>query len=229
MTDPIGADLTSDGLVRTTLTDALIERLRADIRAGVIEPGSRLRQSEVADRFNMSTTPVREAFQALEREGLLVSHAHRGVIVFKPTVDDLVETYDIRIPLEALAIKKAVPNMTAADIDELESLIEQMARAIDQSDVYSTLNARYHKALYRPAARPKLIKLIADMREASGAYLHFYAAITPGPEEAHREHVEIFEACKARDPERAAAGIEKHLHHTVDHVATALSDIEQSA
>ena len=102
--------------LRTTITDALVDALRDEIRTGEIEPGSRLRQADVAQRFQVSTTPVREAFAALEREGLLVSSPHRGVVVFKPTVEDLKETYEIRIPLEALATEKAAENMTDDDL-----------------------------------------------------------------------------------------------------------------
>jgi DNA-binding GntR family transcriptional regulator len=214
-----------DGFMRTTLTDVLISRLRDEIRQGVLEPGSRLRQHEVAERFDTSTTPVREAFQALEREGLVVIHPHRGVIVFQPSVDDLVETYEIRIRIEALATEKAVPNMTPEDIDELAGILCSMKAAIGAPGEYGQLNARYHYAIYRPAGRPKLQKLIEALREASAAYLRFYAAITPSAEELHREHTEIYEACKARDAGRAADAVARHLQHTVDYVSAALRDV----
>jgi len=208
--------------IRTTITEALVDALRDEIRTGRIAAGSRLRQAEVAQRFNVSTTPVREAFATLEREGLLVSSAHRGVVVFQPTVDDLKETYEIRIPLEALATEKAVENITDEDLAELKRLIDRMAATGNDRTRYSKLNLEFHSTIYRAAHRPKLEKLIMDLREASAAYLRVYAAQSPNHQDTHHEHEAIYEACAARDPKRAAQAMVKHLQHTVDFVSRSL-------
>jgi DNA-binding GntR family transcriptional regulator len=208
--------------LRTTITDALVDALREEIRTGRIEPGSRLRQAEVAQRFQVSTTPVREAFAALERDGLLVSSPHRGVVVFKPTSEDLKETYEIRIPLEALATEKAVENMTDADQAEIKRLLDRMAEAADDPKRYSRLNLEFHSAIYRVARRPKLEKLIMELRESSAAYLRLYAARSPDGRETHQEHQVIYDAIAARAPKRAAQAMVKHLRHTVDFVSRSL-------
>jgi DNA-binding GntR family transcriptional regulator len=208
--------------LRTTITDGLVEALRDEIRTGRIEPGSRLRQADIAQRFQVSTTPVREAFAALEREGLLVGSPHRGVVVFKPTVEDLKETYEIRIPLEALATEKAVENMTDADLAEIKRLLDRMAEAADDRKRYSKLNLEFHSAIYRVARRPKLEKLIMELRESSAAYLRLYAAQSPNGRETQQEHVAIYEALAARAPRRAAQAMIRHLQHTVDFVSRSL-------
>jgi DNA-binding GntR family transcriptional regulator len=208
--------------LRTTITDALVEALRDEIRTGQIEPGSRLRQADVAQRFQVSTTPVREAFAALEREGLLVSSPHRGVVVFQPTAEDLQETYEIRIPLEALATEKAVENMTDRDIGELKRLLDRMADAIADGKRYSRLNQEFHAAIYRAARRPKLEKLIMDLRDESAAYLRLYATQSPNGRDTQVEHTAIYEACAARAPKRAAQAMIKHLQHTVAFVSRSL-------
>jgi DNA-binding GntR family transcriptional regulator len=66
------------------------------IQARELEPGQRLRQAEVAARFGVSTTPVREAFTALAQEGFVRQDAHRGVVVFEPSLEELTETFEIR-------------------------------------------------------------------------------------------------------------------------------------
>lgn len=208
--------------LRTTITDGLVEALRDEIRTGRIEPGSRLRQADIAQRFQVSTTPVREAFAALEREGLLVGSPHRGVVVFKPTVEDLKETYEIRIPLEALATEKAVENMTDADLAEIKRLLDRMAEAADDRKRYSKLNLEFHSAIYRVARRPKLEKLIMELRESSAAYLRLYAAQSPNGRQTQQEHVAIYEALAARAPRRAAQAMIRHLQHTVDFVSRSL-------
>jgi DNA-binding GntR family transcriptional regulator len=209
------------GSVRSTRSEAVVARLRDDIRRGLLEPGSRLRQDAIAARFGTSTTPVREAFQALQREGLVDIHPHRGAIVFRPSIDLLVEIYEIRIPLEALAVEKAVANMTSDDIEQLAITLTEMATALDNSEEYGRLNAAYHHAMYRPAGRPRLLTLIEALREESGAYLRFYAAMTPSAEQLHREHIEIFEACQGGRALDAARAVSRHLQHTVDYVSTA--------
>ena len=90
----------------TTIAGQVATRLRAEIVAGEREPGSKLRQVEIAKRYGVSTTPVREALAMLQREGLVRLHAQRGAVVFLPSVADLREHYEIRGALEALAASR---------------------------------------------------------------------------------------------------------------------------
>jgi DNA-binding GntR family transcriptional regulator len=207
-----------------TITDALIDQLRTEIRTGVLAPGTRLRQVEVAERFNVSTTPVREAFAALEREGLLVSTPHRGVVVFHPTVDDLQETYEMRIALESLATRLAAERVSDADIDDLRKIVERMHGERASIERYGVLNNEFHSRIYAIAGRPKLEKLIGDLRASSEAYLHVYATIRPTAEQTHPDHVAIFEALQARDADGAAAAMARHLQHTVDLVSAVVDE-----
>jgi DNA-binding GntR family transcriptional regulator len=211
-------------IVRRTITDTLIDELREEIRAGKIKPGSRLRQLDVAERFGVSSTPVREAFAALEREGLLVSSPHRGVVVFHPTVEDLQETYDIRIPLEAVATEKAVENMTDEDLDALEDLLAQMSASTTQAAQYNRLNVKFHERIYSASKRPRMEKLIGELREASAAYLRLYSTLAPTADQTQKEHERIVAACRRRDAKGAAKAIEAHLRSTVARVSAGLPD-----
>jgi DNA-binding GntR family transcriptional regulator len=222
-------DLTADidePLGRPTTTALVIERLREEIRSGILPPGTRLRQMQVANRFGVSSTPVREAFTALQREGLLVSSPHRGVVVFQPTVADLRETYEIRIPLEALATRLAVEHITEDDLIALHELNEQMKTSED----YGALNREFHARIYEAARRPKLLQLISDMRDSSAAYLRVYATVAqdaPGADWLD-EHAAILDALQARDGEAASAAMIAHLQHTVDRVSPALDEVDGS-
>ena len=207
---------------RRTVTGDVIARLRDDIRTGELAPGSRLLQLEIAARYGVSSTPVREAFSALEREGLLVSSPHRGVVVFRPTVEDLRETYEIRIVLESLSIAAAVPRLTADDLDALDALVEQMAASAGDPVVHGALNREFHARLSAAAQMPKLDKLIADLRDASAAYLRLYADLAPGADAARAEHQRIVEACRARSVPQARKAVTAHLRNTVETVAAGL-------
>ena len=215
--------------LRMRVTDAVAAQLREDIRTGLIPPGSRLLQVAVAARFNVSTTPVREAFAALQREGLLVGSAHRGVTVFVPTIEDFTETYEIRIPLEALATARGVENMTDDDIAALTRLVEQMKGSLDNPAHYRALNAQFHATIYRASRRPKLTKLINDLRDDSEAYLNFYGSPRPHARYSLDDHERILEACRTRMPARAAEAMTRHLERTVEFVSATLQEPTQEA
>jgi DNA-binding GntR family transcriptional regulator len=202
-----------------TRAEAIASDLRRAIFAGTHPPGSRLRQAEIASRYNVSTTPVREAFTALAREGLVTQGAHRGVVVFEPSLDELNEIYEIRTALEPLATRLAVPNLAAADLDELAALVRAMGEA--EPAEYQQLNYRFHSRIYVAAARPRLLDIISTLRETSASYTgigvrRFDQAYH---DQVHREHEAILEALRDGAAQRAARLVRSHLKHNQRHVA----------
>jgi DNA-binding GntR family transcriptional regulator len=206
-----------------TIAEAIASALRTDITTGRLPAGVRLRQVELANRFNVSTTPVREAFAILQHEGLVRMHPQRGATVFVPSIEDLREHYEIRAALEALAVEKAAANFTPTDAPPLQDILNEMSSCPD-AERYIELNHRFHMTLYRLSKRARLVELISRLRNASDAYLQIYAAEGVPSKRLDREHREILAACKARDPERAARAIRHHLAQTVAHVTNDLAD-----
>jgi DNA-binding GntR family transcriptional regulator len=205
-----------------TVALQVAERLRAEIVAGERPAGSRLRQVEIARRYGVSTTPVREALAALQQEGLVRLHPQRGAVVFVPDVDDLREHYEIRAALEALAAAKAAGRFQPGWAAPLRAHLDEMREAPPAAR-YIALNQRFHTELYAHSDCPKLTQMIAGLRDASSSYLHIYRAAEDFPvERLDAEHREILAACEARDPDRAARAVREHLQHTVDHVAARL-------
>src|SRR5256885_13495695 len=109
-----------------TRAEYVADELRRQIVSGELPPGARLRQIEIANRFSVSTTPVREGFPSLAREGLVRQDAHRGVVVFLPTLDDVRENYEIRLALEPLAAELAAKNISDDELAKLDELLEAM-------------------------------------------------------------------------------------------------------
>jgi DNA-binding GntR family transcriptional regulator len=205
-----------------TVAGQVAERLRAEIVAGERPAGARLRQVEIAQRLGVSTTPVREALAMLQQEGLVRLHPQRGAVVFLPSVDDLREHYEIRAALEALAAAKAAATFDPARAGPLETLLDEMQDGPEAAR-YIALNQLFHTTLYGYCGRPKLVEMIAALRDASSSYLHIYRAADDFPaQRLDAEHREILAACVARDPQRAAEATRIHLHHTVEHVAARL-------
>lgn len=190
--------------------DMVTEELRDAILSGALRAGTRLRQAEIAKSFGVSTTPVREAFVALQRQGLLAGDPHKGVVVFRPSAEDLLENLEIRTALEVLATEKAAERITPADLSELEALLTAMCRSADAFE-YPELNRRFHARTYVIAGRPRLLALIDDLRGASMAYMNIVASSGGYSEDRQKEHAAIVDALRARSPELAGRAMRAHL------------------
>ena len=107
-----------------TAQELVLASVRKAILSGVLGPGARLRQEELAEVFGTSRIPVREALRALEYEGLVTSEPHRGFTVTALDADDVEEVYDLRILLESEAVRLALPLLTDEDLEDLEVLFK---------------------------------------------------------------------------------------------------------
>ena len=197
-----------------TRARAIADVLRQRIASGEISPGSQLRQLDIASEFGVSTTPVREAFAALRRDGLLVMDAQKRLIVFEPTVEDVVETYEIRRRLEVLATRRAVPNLRDADLEELERIFGELA-GLSGTD-YVERNRVFHQRLYSCAGMPQLLRRIGELQAASVAYLALLSSEPPPATTApaQEQHRAILDRCRAGDADGAAVAMDEHLHAT---------------
>lgn len=198
--------------IPVTRAQAVLEQLREEIRSGTLPGATRLRQAEIAERFGVSTTPVREAFVALEREGLLRSDPHRGVVVCELSPEKLEQIYEIRVPLEALAARHAALNRTAEELKEIEGALVAMEAAM--GDEIIARNADFHALICDAAHRSRLAATIGDLREASSPYIRLFTDIPRDLSGHHSMHREIFEAVKARAPRRAEKLMTRHLEET---------------
>jgi DNA-binding GntR family transcriptional regulator len=202
-----------DPLPRSTVGEAVADRLRRDIKRGSLPPGVRLRQREVAVRFGVSTTPVREAFQLLQAQGLLTIDPHKGAVVAVASIDELIEMYEIRESLEGLAIEKAVPNLTADDLRLLGNLTKQMEQSADELD-WVDLNMQFHMQMYKASERPRLCSMVERLRDTMSLYLEDLYTSTSLRKEALQDHRRILKACRRGDAIGAREALVSHLSHT---------------
>ncbi|WEY42151.1 MULTISPECIES: GntR family transcriptional regulator [Paraburkholderia] len=126
-------DSLSDGVVVPALREAIVE--------GVLAPGSRLSEVQVAKQLNVSRTPMREAFAQLEREGLVTILPRVGAYVRSVTLRDVEEIYTVRAALECLAVQLASERMTALGTAQLDDVIEAMRTSVDANDVAAYVDA----------------------------------------------------------------------------------------
>jgi len=216
MADPAEPSTASEGMPLTR-AGAVAKRLREMITSGELPLGSRLRQNEIAARLGVSSTPVREAFLLLAREGLVHQDTHRGAVVFSPTVADVQENYEMRVALECLATELAAKQIGPGQLDELDTLLVRLDEA-PRTDVdlhTKVLNRRFHTMIYRAAGRPKLLEMIETMRDTATIYqaLLIQPRVSECLDAVRAEHQEIVAALRARAPKRAARAVRTHLEH----------------
>lgn len=188
-------------------SDFIATLLRELIISGELKPGEQLRQRDLAERFGVSVTPVREALRWLESEGLVRYDAHKGSTVVEAEAGATREKYQIRAVLEGFAASLAAPKISDEDIRELESYNEQLADANLTPGQVSDLNRELHFRIYEMAGSPLLLAL---MRLLWQSFPQGPQVVRPR-DESVSEHKELIEALRARDADRAQAITQQHI------------------
>ena len=188
-------------------SDMVTDVLRELITDRQLSPGTPLRQRDLAEQFDVSYTPVREALRRLESEGLVVTDVHRGATVARTESDELAENYRILAALEALAGSIAVTKMTNDDIAEIEALYQRVAACPPDDAGLAELNREFHFRIYECARSPMLLLLMRLL----------WRSFPLGPQagrphaESVRQHAQLVEALKRRDGEQVATIIRDHV------------------
>ena len=135
-------------LLKVSLVDQVVESLRDRIADGQIIPGETLRIESLAREFGISRTPVRRRSRKLEAQGLVVRRTGYAATVFEPLRPEVLELYEMRMALEPLAARLALPNVGLGVPHELEALVASDGRLRGAN--WYTLNRRFHHGLYSP-------------------------------------------------------------------------------
>ncbi|WP_197040313.1 GntR family transcriptional regulator, partial [Mycobacterium sp. URHB0044] len=141
--------------------DAVHDLLRDRILRGDLAPGSVVSQANLARDLGVSRSPIREACRMLEREGLVVSRHNHRIQVADFSSSDLEQLYATRLVLEPLALTVRVPLLTAAELDEMTSVLDEMRRAADARDYdrFTVPHERFHE-FFRPDADGGRLELL---------------------------------------------------------------------
>ena len=192
---------------KTDLVAALIREL---VITGELAAGEPLRQRDLAQRFGVSQTPVREAMRRLESEGLLVCDTHRGFTVAAPELGPVEENFQIRAALESLGASLAARKIDADGLARLRDLNEKMRALADDDPSYAELNREFHFSLYEYARSPLLLSLMRLL----WASLHGGPKVLRSHAESARQHDVILAALRAGDPAAAAESTFQHIMDT---------------
>lgn len=211
-------------IVRRSLTDELVARVRDLIIGGELEPGAKVPEAELCARFGVSRTPMREALKLLAAEGLVVLTLNRGASVARITQQEIDELFPIIGALEALAGEAACARLTARDLARLERLHADMVERFRDGDWlgYSKLNRRIHEAIFEAAGNGALSALYQQLLVRIHA-VRFVARKSPERwQQAIDDHEQMMVALRARDGAALARSLRQHLVHKAGSVQESL-------
>lgn len=180
------------------------------IDTGAYKPGDRLVENELAERFGVSRTPIREALQRLETQSLLTRDG-RSLIVASLSHNQLAELYVVRAELEGLAASLAAQHATPEEIRVLRGMVEDDRKRLSNPAQLSRSNRRFHKQLHLASHNRYLVQQL-DLVHRTMALLATTSLAAEGrSERAVGEHDAIVTAIEARDQEAAYAALKTHI------------------
>ncbi|UWQ15010.1 GntR family transcriptional regulator [Aliiroseovarius sp. M344] len=180
------------------------------IDMGTYKPGDRLVESELAERFGVSRTPIREALQRLETQSLLTRDG-RSLIVASLSHNQLAELYVVRSALEGLAASLAAQHATPEEIRVLREMVEDDRKRLSDPSALSRSNRRFHKQLHLASHNRYLVQQL-DLVHRTMALLATTSLAAEGRSEiAIAEHDAIVAAIEARDQAAAQAALKAHI------------------
>lgn len=201
---------------RRIAADRAAHALRGEILDGRLPGGTRLQEVSLAKRLSVSRTPVREAISRLVTEGLVTRDATGAASVFRPTVADLTEIYEIRFPLESLAATLAVQRSTPAYASVIRGRLDDLTRA-QPGQQRSRSHDLLHMDLYENCGRPRLIALVRMLRAQSEPYVRLASQIDPEfARVARAQHVLMVEMVSSGDAAGIDAVVRDHLRITLE-------------
>ena len=203
-----------------TISDTIYESLLESIVSGQIPPGMPLTMQGLAEQFDVSLMPVRDALKKLEAVNVIERRKNRRVVVKHLSIDDFEELLEIRMHLEILAAKKATRNCTDQTLRELRQITVETEKTRSMS-AFVEKNAQFHQMIYRAARAPILQEIIDGMWLRLRPYLYIYASGRTDHKTADTLHAGILEGLLERNENK----VSEFLRRDLEHGATAVTAV----
>ncbi|MGE6632070.1 GntR family transcriptional regulator [Bacillus sp. NPDC077027] len=203
------------------------EQMKHMIFNGEFQPSERINETQLAKRFGVSRSPVREAMRLLEKDELLIADHKSGYMVYAPTERDVDELYHIRIALESLAVQFACTEASEEELSQIEDLYYLADDAIQQKNEPKEiirLHEAFHQAIIHASHNERLFKQLNHVN----ALIHFCRILNFSGENRaetiQQEHAMIITELKRRNVQQAINAITTHLTHDLAHLKQVLKD-----
>lgn len=187
--------------------------LEDDIVNGVLKPGDRLDEASLAERFDVSRTPIREAFKYLVGSGLVETIPNRGTFVANVGLPQLIEMFEVMAELEGMCARLATRRITDAETEELQSLLDGCAeaKAKGDPDAYYYQNERFHDCIYRASHNDFLAQQARQLQMRLKPYRRLQLRVRNRASTSLAEHRAIVAAILGGDEATAETSIKDHV------------------
>lgn len=208
------------------LREVVAETLREAIVNGMLKPGERLMEIQLAEELGVSRTPVREAIRKLELEGFVVMIPRRGTYVADLSIKDINEVFEIRTALDVLAAGLAVERITEDELEQLERLLVEIGELIEEDDADKIVesDSQFHDILYRASRNDRLVGIINNLREQFTRFRSISIQYPGRMQKSVEEHRRLVEAIASRDTDLAQQLAREHMENSEQ---TLLQDLNE--
>jgi len=214
-------------LPETSTADLVADRLREAILDGSLRPGDRLVETELAERFDISRGPVREAIRLLVPEGLVVLRRNRGAVVASPTFDDVLEVYATRMSLGSLALATA-SRLTAehsSDLRGARTLLDTLREPATQAEPTLMLEAdlAFQDAVLALSNLPRICALLEQSGRDAASFVRLLGITYDSTDHGSliQRHERLLAAIESADGDSTVAAWHDHIRATVNEFARA--------
>lgn len=206
------------------LRELVFESLREAIIQGRLKPGERLMEMQLADEMGVSRTPVREAIRKLELEGFVVMIPRKGAYVAGISVKDIVDIFEVRAALEALAAGLAAERITDEELEDLERILVQISEVSDRKDLNAIVetDTNFHELIYRACRNERLVQIITHLKEQIQRFRTTSLSQPGRSKDALGEHRAIVEAISERNVELAQTLAREHIENAEQSLLNAM-------
>ncbi len=184
-----------------------------DIAAGALQPGERLDETGLAERFGVSRTPVREALSRLTAQGILVARDKRGVQVAEYSREQLAQIFEAMHEIEAVCARLAAQRLSLLARAEIEAAQKHCLKVAESGDfaAYLRANEAFHLAIYKATGNPYIAELAADFRRRTGPFRAKKFASTEDLIASAKSHEELLNSIFSEDSQTASKGMRDHM------------------
>lgn len=182
-------------------------------------PGNQLFESAIAEKVKASRTPIRSAISKLEAEGLVNVIPNKGAFIVQPTIEEMVQAFEMRKNLEEMAIQNGFSHLGTKEIDQLKLLLEEMRTAYKEREIvlYQEKNNAFHLVLAKASGNRYLVEFMEEILNRITIYMVLYDVLTEDNEERDLlEHEEMIKHIEGGDEEKLQTLLLRHLDDSLN-------------
>ena len=203
-----------------TRVEAAVQEIRRRIFDGRFPAGYQLKQEQLAEQFQMSRIPLREAFRQLEAEGLVSIVPHKGAVVSEISLPEIEELFNLRALLECRLLRLSAPRLDAEDFEHLDGILASFSKDLDANRVskWGEMNTALHMYMYRHCAQPRTLGLVQNLLNQTDRFTRLQIKVMSAQVRTQKEHYALVERCRQGRFDEAVDLLKAHI----ESAATAL-------